>query len=225
MKKLIALLTLLCLCFSFCACGNKNNNANVDNNSGNANTDNNDTNKVPTHDTCVPGNDGFCNVCGKATLPLSFYISQPFDTNTEIKEFIDEKYAGKLYVGGNFRLLYTESNDIYLFWGATNISEKTVKEITFTISYYTIDDNLAYDDITNSHTYTGKISGPIGASKSFFVSQKIGNGASVHYGKITEVTIEFIDGSTVTGDYNQTTWHNDIKHKPSSLTQWISIEK
>ena len=228
MKKLIALLTLLCLCFSFYACGKKNNNANVnvDNDNSNINVDNNSSNNnTPTHETCVPGNDGFCKVCGKATLPLSFYISQPFDTNTEIKEFIDEKYAGKLYVLGNFRLLYTDSNDIYLFWGATNISEKTVKEITYTISYYTIDDNLAYDDITKSNTYTGKISGPIGASKSFFTSQKIGNGASVHYGKITEVTIEFLDGSTVTGDYNQTTWHNDNRHTPPNLTQWISIEK
>jgi len=30
---------------------------------------------------------------------------------------------------------------------------------------------------------------------------------------------------TVTGDYNQTTWHNDTRHTPSTLIEYISIEK
>ena len=109
MKKLLAVLLLLCMCCSLFACGG--------NDTGD--TSSTTTTAANTHDVCEPGNDGFCKVCGKATLPLSFYITQPFDTNTEIKEFIDEKYAGSLYVKGNYRLLYTNTNKYHRRWYIT----------------------------------------------------------------------------------------------------------
>ncbi len=157
---------------------------------------------------CETGTDGCCIRCGKSMIPISSVLSAPMDSMSEIKSFVSNYYAGDCYNGGNFRLIFNTANGVILSWGATNLADKDIKYITFTIKYYNSVGDPAYDSITGKSSYTARLTGPVGAGKSFYMRKLIGYGSDIMYGKITEVNIEYMDGTTVSGDYNQTTWHN-----------------
>ena len=114
MKKLIALLTLLCLCFSLFACGNNGNNNNdntntnnsTDNNiddNTNANEDNQSSNsntsmKECTHNYQVIEQKKVCSSCGAEKVALtkdniSDYLI--FTLECEVGEKIDERMGNE----------------------------------------------------------------------------------------------------------------------------------
>lgn len=157
---------------------------------------------------CTSGDNGNCIRCGKSMIKISDVLSQPMDDMSEIKRFVSSYYTGDCYKGGNYRLIFNSANGMILSWGATNTSNKEIKYITFTINYYNRVGDPAYDSITEKSSYTARMTGPIGAGKSFYFRGLIGYGSDVYYGVITNIKIEYMDGTTVSGNYGYTTWHN-----------------
>ncbi len=135
-------------------------------------------------------------------------LSAPMDSISEVKRFVSSYYTGDCYSAGNFRLMFNSANGVILSWGATNTAGKAIKYITFKITYYNRVGDLAYDSITGKSSYTARLTGPIGAGKSFYFRGLIGYGSDIYYGVISDVKIEYMDGTTVSGEYGYTTWHN-----------------
>ena len=158
---------------------------------------------------CTQGSDGKCIRCGKSMVSISSVLSKPLDTLAEVKKVATSAYYyGDCYSAGNFRLIFNTANGVILSWGATNTSSKEIKYITFTVHYYNAVADPAKDSITGSNTKTVKLTGPIGAGKAFYFRQLIGYGSDIYYAKIKNVKIEYMDGTSVSGDYGYTTWHN-----------------
>lgn len=156
---------------------------------------------------CTAGSDGNCIRCGKSLVKIADMLSAPMDSISQIKR-LSSYYAGDCYSGGNFRLIFNSADGVILSWGATNTSSKEIKYLTFTIKYYNQVGDPAYDSISGNSSYTARLTGPIGAGKSFFFRRLIGYGSDIYYGKITNVKIEYMDGTSVSGNYGYTTWHN-----------------
>ena len=157
---------------------------------------------------CTQGSDGCCIRCGKSMINFSEVLSAPLDSMSEIRSFVSNYYSGECYNAGNFRLIFNSANGVILSWGATNTTKKEIKYITFTINYYNRVGDPAYDSITGKSSYTARMTGPIGAGKSFYFRGLIGYGSDIYYGVISDVTIEYMDGSVCKGNYGYTTWHN-----------------
>ena len=142
----------------------------------------------------------YVTVKGEINGNISDAISKPIDNINDIKRFVSSYYSGDCYALGNFRLIFNSANGVILSWGATNTSSKEIKYITFTIKYYNRVGDPAYDSITGKSSHTVRITGPIGAGKSFYLRKLIGYGDDIYYGVITDVKIEYMDGSVVSGN-------------------------
>ena len=174
---------------------------------------------------CTAGSDNNCIRCGRVMLTLANALSAPIDSMDELNTFCHGYYTQYCYLGGNFRLIFNTADGIIFSWGARNISDKTIESITYTIEYYDRAASPAADDITGSTSYTGRILGPIAPGKAFYSRYLIGYGKDVHYGRVTDVTLEFSDGTTVSGNYGYTTWHN-IRSEPENIpNECLIIQK
>lgn len=154
---------------------------------------------------------------------ISSVLSDPLDSLAEIKSFVSSYYTGDCYSGGNFRLIFNSVDGVYLSWGATNLSDKEIKYITFTIDYYNRVGDPAYDSITKKSSCTARLTGPIGAGKSFYMRELIGYGSDIYYGVISNIKIEYMDGTAIEGACNYTTWHNS--RSSGSPKECFVIEK
>ena len=172
---------------------------------------------------CTAGTNGNCIRCGKSMIALSSVLSAPFDSIESVRAVAGSYYAKDCYKVGNFRFIFNSADGIILSWGARNTSNKTIKYITFTVNYYNSVADPARDDITHKTSYTAKLVGPIGPGKAFYLRDLIGYGSGVAYGKITDVTIEYMDGTSVSGNYGHTTWHNS--RSSGSPNECYVIEK
>jgi hypothetical protein len=157
---------------------------------------------------CTAGADNTCIRCGKTMLTLESVLSAPIDSLAELNTFVHGYFTQQCYLKGNFRLIFDTADGVYFSWGARNISDKEIESITYTINYYTKSGAPAYDEITGQSSFTGAIIGPIGPGKAFYSRYIIGYGRDIHYGRVTDVTVLFTDGTSVSGNYGYTTWHN-----------------
>lgn len=144
----------------------------------------------------------------KVISSLSDALSAPFDTSQQISTVLSGYYADGTYSGGNFRFIFNSADGVTLSWGAQNTTDKTIKYLTFTVNYYNAVGDPAYDEITNKQSTTIRLTGPIEANKSFVFRKLIGYGSDIYYGIITDVSIEYMDGAKISGNYGYTTWHD-----------------
>lgn len=158
---------------------------------------------------CTAGSDGKCIRCGKQMIDFSEVLSAPLDSMDSISRFVPRYYSQYCYYVGNFRFIFNSADGVILSWGATNTTDREIKYITFTIEYYNRVGDRTTDSITGRTYYTGRLTGPVGAGKSFYFRGLIGYGSDIYYGVITDVTIEYMDGTTISGYYGYTTWHNN----------------
>ncbi len=157
---------------------------------------------------CTAGADNACIRCGKNLLTLDSVLSAPIDSLAELNTFVHGYFTQQCYLKGNFRLIFDTADGVYFSWGARNLSDKEIESITYTINYYTKSGEPAYDEITGQSSFTGAIIGPIKPGKAFYSRYIIGYGRKIHYGTVTDVTVTFTDGTSVSGNYGYTTWHN-----------------
>jgi len=147
---------------------------------------------------------GFCTKCDYTSLKISNVLSAPIDDGYSIKILSQDSYV---YSVKNFASYYNSADGLYLAWGATNNSSKAIKYLTFTAEFYNSVGDPAKDSITGKTSKTIRLIGPIEAGESFYYRKIIGYSTSCSSIKITGITIEYMDGTKITGTYNYSTHH------------------
>ena len=147
---------------------------------------------------------GFCTRCSYTSLKLSNILSAPIEDEQSIQVLSRDRYT---YYIKNVASYYNSANGLYLAWGATNNSSKTIKYLTFTAEFYNAVGDPARDSITGKTYKTIQSIGPINSGESFYFRKIIGYSTSCSSIKITNITIEYMDGTKITGTYNYSTHH------------------
>ena len=89
--------------------------------------------------------------------------------------------------------------DLYIKW--KNTSEKTVKYAYFTCDLYNAVDDKVENDISGRYSFVGKVTGPIDPGAVYGNNTHWGNAWYNHsgkYAKITEIELEYMDGTDIT---------------------------
>ena len=157
---------------------------------------------------------GFCTKCNYTSLKISNVLSAPIDDGYSIKILSQDSHV---YSVKNFASYYNSADGLYLAWGATNKSSKVIKYLTFTAEFYNSVDDPARDSITGKTFKTIRLIGPISSGESFYYRKIIGYSTSCAYIKITDITIEYMDGTTITGTYNYSTHHKPYTSSPPEI--------
>lgn len=153
-----------------------------------------------------------CSICGNKetrdipalTVKLSSVLSDPFDTLEQMKRSAsyNPKYA---YYKGNFYVARNSANGNILQWGFQNLSNKTIKYITITVYYYNAVGDLVKDNISGKTSGTFKITGPIDPKENVIFRDVLMYSSTCTKFYISDVKIEYMDGTIVSGKYNKTT--------------------
>ena len=146
---------------------------------------------------------GFCVKCGYASISIPDALSAPIEDGASIKQLCRDDHMWSS--GPNFRIGYNSANGLYLMWAATNTGEKTIKYLTLTIEFCNVFGDPAYDEITKSSSKEIRLIGPIEAGESLYFRQIVGYSSSCSYVAITDMTIEYTDGTVVSGRYGHDT--------------------
>ena len=147
-----------------------------------------------------------CSVCGeKAKYSLSNCIGLPLDSMSQFSAF-SYYYRKDNFNSGNFRVIVNSANGAILCWAAQNY-RGTIKYIDFTVEFYNTVDDPVRDEITGKTNKTIRLTGPIYEDQYFLLRTIVGYG-SISWVRITDVTITYMDGSTVVGYYGQETTYN-----------------
>ncbi len=134
---------------------------------------------------------------------LSNPISAPFDTLEQMKEATSN--TGKCYFVGNFYVGKDSADGIFLHWAAKNVTDKTIKYLTFTMEFYNAVGDLTAEEITKQTSKTVKVTGPIGPQESLYIKDIVGYSVDCQSIKITNLDIEYMDGTTFSGYYGYKT--------------------
>ena len=157
---------------------------------------------------------GFCTRCNYTSLQISNVLSAPIEDGQSIEILSQDLYV---YSGKNFASYYNSANGLYLAWGATNTSSKTIKYLTFTAEFYNSVGDPAKDSITGKTSTTIRLIGPINAGESLYYRKIIGYSTSCSSIKITNITIEYMDGTKITGTYNYSTHHKSATSRAPEM--------
>lgn len=133
------------------------------------------------------------------------YISAPLDTDEEVKDI----YYPSLdyYKKGNFYCSVEDlTGGVKLNWCANNLSDKTIKYITMTLRLYNAVNDVIADDYGNT-TQEIKFTGPVEPHESLwlYTNTPFAYASTCQSVSIDEMTIEYMDGTTVSGNYGYVT--------------------
>lgn len=151
---------------------------------------------------------GFCTRCDYSTLKLNDVLSAPIQDQYSVKLLCRDMHV---YANQNFASYYNSADGLYLAWAAKNTSSKAIKYLTFTVAFYNSVGDPARDYITGQTSKTIRLIGPIEAGETFFYRKIVGYSSSCSLVKITNVTIEYMDGTKISGNYNRTTHHKPYR--------------
>ena len=133
-------------------------------------------------------------------------ISAPFDTIEEMKQAVYD--VGNCYKGGNFYVGKNSADGVFLHWAAKNVTNKTIKYITFTIEFYNAVDDLTVEEHTNKTSKTIRVTGPIEPQNALYIRGIVGYSVDCQSIKITDINIDYMDGTTYSGYYGyKTEWY------------------
>ena len=135
---------------------------------------------------------------------LNDYLSEPLQTEDEVRELYS---TGDFYYNGNFYAEVNSAGGVKVNWCAKNLYNKPIKYIHATIRLYNAVDDLIYDDITGRSEFTETIVGPIEPNEGFRYYSNLPFAYTYNCAKLSidEVTIEYMDGTTINGFYNHST--------------------
>lgn len=153
-----------------------------------------------------------CSVCGNKetrdipalTVKLSSVLSDPFDTLEQLARCTGYNW-NYAYSKGNFYVGRNSANGNMLQWGFQNLSDKTIKYITFTVYYYNAVGDLVEDNIRGKTSGTFRITGPIKPKENVIFRDILMYSSTCVQFYITDVKIEYMDGTIVSGKYNKAT--------------------
>lgn len=153
-----------------------------------------------------------CKVCGAKetrtipalTVEISSVLSDPFDTSEQMKRTTNYN-SDHVYYTGNFYVARNSANGNMLQWGFQNLSNKTIKYITFTVYYYNAVGDLVEDNISGKTSGTFKITGPIDPKENVMFRDVLMYSKTCTKFYISDVKIEYMDGTIVSGKYNKAT--------------------
>lgn len=141
-----------------------------------------------------------------SVLDIRDCISAPLDTDEEVKNI----YYPSLnyYKKGNFYCEIDSAGGVKLNWCANNLTNKTIKYITMTIRLYNRVNDLLPDDYGQTSIdirFTGPVE-PYG-NLWLYTNKPITYADTCQSISIDEMTIEYTDGTIVSGNYGYaTTW-------------------
>ncbi|MBR0470899.1 MAG: hypothetical protein IJJ55_06765 [Clostridia bacterium] len=141
-----------------------------------------------------------------SNVDIHNYISSPLDTDEEVKDI----YYPSLdyYKKGNFYCEVNSAGGVKLNWCANNLTDKTIKYITMTLRLYNRVNDLLPDDYGQvSHEI--KFTGPIEPHGSLwlYTDRPFAYANTCQSVSIDEMTIEYTDGTIISGNYGYaTTW-------------------
>jgi len=145
----------------------------------------------------------FCTKCNYTSLKIEDVLSAPIKDVNKLYALSGDQYHWSN--GDNFRIGYNSADGLYLMWAAKNLASKEIKYLTFTVEFFNAVDDPAYDQITNKASTTIRLIGPIESKDSFLYRKLIGYNGACSYIVITDITIEYTDGTKVSGIYNYST--------------------
>ena len=131
-------------------------------------------------------------------------ISRPLVTADEVKDFYED---GSYYYSGNFYAKVNSAGGVEFNWCAINISDKPIKYITFTMRLYNGVGDLITDDVFNADSFRMTLVGPLEPNFGFHAKSPEPFAYTYQCAQLSidEMTVEFMDGSSVTGYYGYST--------------------
>lgn len=134
---------------------------------------------------------------------VSTVLSAPLTTADEVRKYYTD---GDIYADGNFYARVDSAGGVYLNLCAKNISDKPIKYITFIIRLYNPVGDQITDEDGNSE-FMLQLVGPLNAGEGFRYLSNMPFAYTYACGKLSidEMSIEFMDGTVVSGVYGHST--------------------